>query len=133
MTMRLQVSWWRHLRLVAEGSSRGAVARRCANERALRGLCTGANLRCPASMKTRIKRLASLAVAGFSFLMHSAAADAPIALVVHGGAGIAREELTPERETACRTTLEESLRAGEKILRDGGTSLDAVEAAIVVL
>ncbi|HZJ15895.1 MAG TPA: isoaspartyl peptidase/L-asparaginase [Chthoniobacteraceae bacterium] len=84
-------------------------------------------------MKTRIKRLASLAVAGFSFLMHSAAADAPIALAVHGGAGIARGDLTPEGEAACRRTLEESLRAGEKILRDGGTSLDAVQAVIVVL
>jgi isoaspartyl peptidase/L-asparaginase-like protein (Ntn-hydrolase superfamily) len=60
-------------------------------------------------------------------------ADAPITLVIHGGAGIARDELTPEKETACRTTLGEALRAGHKILLGGGTSLDAVQAAIVVL
>ena len=67
------------------------------------------------------------------FTMNFTASGAPIALVIHGGAGISRGELPPEREVACRRTLEESLRAGEMILRDGGTSLDAVQAAIVVL
>src|SRR6266404_3918057 len=59
--------------------------------------------------------------------------SSPVALVIHGGAGIAREGLTPEREAACRKTMEEALQAGTKILRAGGTSLDAVQAAIVVL
>lgn len=61
------------------------------------------------------------------------AADAPIALVIHGGAGIARSELTPEREKECRAVLEEALHAGHKILQSGGASLDAVQAAIIVL
>lgn len=56
-------------------------------------------------------------------------------LVIHGGAGAEpRAEMTAEREKQYRDTLEESLRAGHKILsRPDGTSLDAVEAAIRVL
>lgn len=63
----------------------------------------------------------------------AAAADSPITLVVHGGAGIARQELSAEREKACRAGLEDALRAGFKILQGGGSSMDAVQAAIVVL
>ncbi len=65
--------------------------------------------------------------------MNAPADEAPFTLVIHGGAGIARQDLTVQREAECRRTLEESLRAGEKILRGGGPSLDAVQAAIVVL
>lgn len=58
----------------------------------------------------------------------------PIAIVVHGGAGnLSRDTLTPEKEAACRAALEEALQAGYRILERGGTSLDAVEAAIAVL
>ena len=56
-----------------------------------------------------------------------------IGLVIHGGAGITRDALTPEREAACRKTMEEALSAGGKVLLDGGPSLDAVEAAVVIL
>jgi L-asparaginase / beta-aspartyl-peptidase len=55
-------------------------------------------------------------------------------IVIHGGAGtILRSEMTVMMETAYRNTLENSLRAGQAILDDGGKSLDAVEAAIRVL
>lgn len=55
-------------------------------------------------------------------------------LVVHGGAGtIARSQVTPEREAAYRAGLERALRAGHAVLAGGGTSLDAVQAAIMVL
>lgn len=56
-------------------------------------------------------------------------------LLVHGGAGaIPRAEMTPEREARYREALESALRAGYEILEgQGGTSLDAVEAAIRVL
>ena len=58
----------------------------------------------------------------------------PIAIVIHGGAGkIDREALTPERERLYHATLEQSLRAGHAILARGGSALDAVEAAIVVM
>ena len=57
-----------------------------------------------------------------------------ISLVIHGGAGtILKEDLTPELEIAYKKGLEDALTAGYKILEEGGTSTDAVEAAIVVL
>jgi beta-aspartyl-peptidase (threonine type) len=55
-------------------------------------------------------------------------------LVLHGGAGaIPRDKLTPEREAAIRAALESALRAGHAVLARGGTSVDAVTAAIVIL
>ena len=55
-------------------------------------------------------------------------------LVVHGGAGtILREEMTPEMDAAYRAGMTDAIRAGHDVLRAGGTSVDAVQAAIVVL
>jgi beta-aspartyl-peptidase (threonine type) len=55
-------------------------------------------------------------------------------MVIHGGAGtIQRSEMTAENEAAHRAGLEQSLKAGYSVLERGGTSLDAVEAAIQVL
>lgn len=62
------------------------------------------------------------------------AADPPFAIAVHGGAGaMKRASLTPERESAVRAALAESLEAGRRILARGGSSLDAVTAAVRVL
>ena len=61
-------------------------------------------------------------------------ANAPIAIVVHGGAGtIRREDLGAEREAEIRAALGEAARKGRAILEQGGSSLDAVMAAVVVL
>ncbi|MFP2931229.1 isoaspartyl peptidase/L-asparaginase family protein [Pyxidicoccus sp. 3LG] len=55
-------------------------------------------------------------------------------IVIHGGAGvISRENLSPEREAAVRAALTQSLQAGHAVLAKGGSSLDAVSAAIRVL
>lgn len=55
-------------------------------------------------------------------------------LVMHGGAGtITRESMTPERERQFRETMETAMRAGHAVLRDGGSSLDAVVATINIL
>jgi beta-aspartyl-peptidase (threonine type) len=55
-------------------------------------------------------------------------------LVVHGGAGtIDRSKMTPEREREYRAGLERALAAGYEILKRGGSSLDATEAAVRVL
>jgi beta-aspartyl-peptidase (threonine type) len=57
-----------------------------------------------------------------------------IGLAIHGGAGtIERSKMTPEREKAHREGLERALTAGCEILKRGGSSLDAVEAAVRVL
>jgi beta-aspartyl-peptidase (threonine type) len=54
--------------------------------------------------------------------------------VIHGGAGtLRRSELTPELEKEYRTKLTEALVTGYNILKNNGTSLDAVEKAINVL
>jgi L-asparaginase / beta-aspartyl-peptidase len=56
------------------------------------------------------------------------------ALAIHGGAGvIERGHLTHDREVAYRAGLLAALDAGSKLLREGRSSLDAVEAAIRVL
>ncbi|HSU86310.1 MAG TPA: isoaspartyl peptidase/L-asparaginase [Chthoniobacterales bacterium] len=55
-------------------------------------------------------------------------------MVIHGGAGtIERSEMTPQNEEAHRAGLEQSLNAGYDVLARGGSSLDAVEAAIRIL
>jgi beta-aspartyl-peptidase (threonine type) len=55
-------------------------------------------------------------------------------LVIHGGAGtIERSKLTPKREHEYRAGIERALAAGYDILKRGGSSLDATEAAVRVL
>lgn len=78
-------------------------------------------------------RAATLALTGLISLS-VLAADKPVALVIHGGAGtMSREALTPEREAAIRADLDKALDAGNAVLRGGGSALDAVSAAVVVL
>lgn len=56
------------------------------------------------------------------------------AIAVHGGAGtILRSLLNPEKEALYVNGIDQAIIAGHKILKDGGTSLDAVEAAVVSL
>lgn len=55
-------------------------------------------------------------------------------LAIHGGAGVIRKGmLGPEQEAAYHQALETALRAGYLILEKGGTSLDAVTAAVASL
>lgn len=57
-----------------------------------------------------------------------------IALAIHGGAGtIMRSSMTPELEREYRNGLETALTNGWEVLRSGGSSLDAVESAVVSL
>jgi L-asparaginase / beta-aspartyl-peptidase len=74
--------------------------------------------------------------------MPAATGPAPVAdvpqirwgLVMHGGAGtITPESMTPELEAEYREKMSEALRAGHGVLANGGSSLDAVVAAIVIL
>jgi len=60
------------------------------------------------------------------------AMDAPL-LVIHGGAGVERAEMTPADEDAARKALEDALRAGHAQLQAGKPAVDAVTAAIAVL
>src|SRR5213083_2388225 len=57
-----------------------------------------------------------------------------IGLAIHGGAGtIERSNMTPEKEREYRAGLERAMTAGYEILKRGGSSLDAAEAAVRVL
>lgn len=53
------------------------------------------------------------------------------AIAIHGGAGtILRSAMTDEKEISYREGLQNAIIAGESILKKGGSSFDAVEAAI---
>lgn len=58
----------------------------------------------------------------------------PVAIAVHAGAGtIERNSLQAETELEIRVTLEQAVKSGHSVLINGGSSLDAVSAAVVVL
>jgi L-asparaginase / beta-aspartyl-peptidase len=55
-------------------------------------------------------------------------------IVIHGGAGvITREKMTPELDKEYRASLNLALYTGKKILIEGGSALEAVEATIRVM
>lgn len=54
-------------------------------------------------------------------------------LVIHGGAGYVPEDIPEELRNKYIAGLERALETGEKILKAGGKSLDAVEAVVKVL
>jgi beta-aspartyl-peptidase (threonine type) len=56
------------------------------------------------------------------------------AIAIHGGAGtITKNNMTPEKELAYRSKLEEALNIGYSILEKGGSSLNAVEATVRIM
>jgi beta-aspartyl-peptidase (threonine type) len=85
-------------------------------------------------------RKALFTLAGGVALAAAAAAGAaqqPVrhwAIVLHGGAGvIERANMNPQTEAAYRASLTQATEAGAKVLEQGGSSLDAIEAAIRIL
>lgn len=64
--------------------------------------------------------------------MHTEKAE--FAIVIHGGAGtILKKNMTEEKEAAYRAVLEEAIKVGYDILKNGGSSLDAVTKTINVM
>jgi beta-aspartyl-peptidase (threonine type) len=58
----------------------------------------------------------------------------PTAIAIHAGAGtIRREDLSPAQEAEIRDVLGQAARAGHDVLAGGGSSLDAVTRAVVLL
>lgn len=80
-------------------------------------------------------RLTLAAVALALFASPAAAQEAPRwSFAIHGGAGvIERASLTPEQDAAYRAALHRALEAGSAVLAAGGSSLDAVQAAIELM
>lgn len=55
-------------------------------------------------------------------------------IAIHGGAGtILKSKMTPEKEAAYRTALEEALLSGWNCLKDGKSAVDAVTMSVEVL
>ncbi|MEO6799893.1 MAG: isoaspartyl peptidase/L-asparaginase [Rhodanobacter sp.] len=57
----------------------------------------------------------------------------PPVLVIHGGAGVIRHDMTPAKEKAIRAALTMALQRGYAELTAGKSAVDAVTAALVVL
>lgn len=74
--------------------------------------------------------LVAVAAAGMAFIVQAAT---PPVLVIHGGAGVIRHDLTPEKERAVRAALTLALTDGYARLKAGKPAIDAVTAALVVL
>lgn len=84
-------------------------------------------------MLANIRRLFLCGVLLSSGAASMAHADTVPVLVIHGGAGIIRKGMTPEREKTVRAALKEALEAGYKLLQEGKSATDAVEASVQVL
>jgi beta-aspartyl-peptidase (threonine type) len=55
-------------------------------------------------------------------------------IVIHGGAGVLlRQSMSADKEAAYRAGLEASLAAGADVLSAGGSAVDAVQAAVIVM
>ncbi|KRG85128.1 MULTISPECIES: isoaspartyl peptidase/L-asparaginase [Stenotrophomonas] len=80
-------------------------------------------------------KLTSAVLLGLASLSSVAAVAAPASplLVIHGGAGVERQDLNPEELRAARAALEAALRKGHEALAAGKPAMDAVTAAITVL
>ncbi|WP_245162412.1 isoaspartyl peptidase/L-asparaginase family protein [Brevundimonas sp. AJA228-03] len=81
-------------------------------------------------------KLYVLALAAGLFMTAPAVAqDRPAwSFAIHGGAGvIERADLSPQQDAAYRASLARALEAGAEVLRNGGTALDAVQAAIQLM
>lgn len=74
--------------------------------------------------------IACIALLGSGALM----AESPVAIAIHGGAGtIDPAKMSAEREKAIREALDLAVHTGHGVLVEGGSSLDAVAAAINIL
>ncbi len=86
-------------------------------------------------MASTIRCIASMLLLLLLFSCATAGDSAPkFALIIHGGAGSGtRAEIGDEREKDMRAALNRALASGYQVLEQGGSSLDAVQAAILVL
>jgi beta-aspartyl-peptidase (threonine type) len=76
------------------------------------------------------RQLVVLVTLGMAFASHAAV---PPVLVIHGGAGAVRHDMTPAKEAAVRSALTLALKNGYAQLKAGKPALDAVTAALTVL
>jgi len=83
---------------------------------------------------TRIALIASFLIAAPAFGHDSSAGDPGWSFAIHGGAGtMDRDLMTQEQQAEYKAALQAALDAGAAVLRDGGSAMDAVQAAIVLM
>jgi beta-aspartyl-peptidase (threonine type) len=64
----------------------------------------------------------------------AAGSETPVAIAIHAGAGtIERSNLGEEQEKQIRAALDNAVRAGHQVLQSGGTSLEAITRAVILL
>ncbi len=69
-----------------------------------------------------------------SVVLKESTTKAEFAIVIHGGAGtILKKNMTDEKEAAYKAKLEEAIRTGYDVLKNGGSSLDAVTKTINIM
>jgi beta-aspartyl-peptidase (threonine type) len=79
----------------------------------------------------QLQKVACGALLAVGAVASAADAPQPIAIVIHGGAGVMpASEMTRDREAAYREGLNAALDAGYAVLDKGGSSLDAVTVAV---
>ncbi len=85
------------------------------------------------SIAAIVLTLADLSFGGLSIAPANAQdGDLRWSIAIHGGAGtLDPDAMTPERRAAYEAALQEALDAGAAILADGGSAMDAVQAAIL--
>lgn len=78
-----------------------------------------------------------LAAIALGMASAASAQDNPVAdwsFAIHGGAGtLERSRMTPEQQAEYKAALQTALDAGSTVLKNGGSALDAVTAAITIL
>lgn len=85
-----------------------------------------------------VRRQLAMTLAGLALALTGRADNdstmQPFGIVIHGGAGtIRKSDWTPDLEAQYRAVLRQAVDAGYAVLDKGGTSLDAVQAAIEIL
>jgi beta-aspartyl-peptidase (threonine type) len=64
----------------------------------------------------------------------AATANPRVVLAIHGGAGtLPRDQISAAEEAGMRADLKRALTAGHAVIEEGGSALDAVTAAVVIL
>ncbi|WP_288739603.1 isoaspartyl peptidase/L-asparaginase [uncultured Rheinheimera sp.] len=77
------------------------------------------------------RTMSFIALSCFSAL---AFAKQPLAIVIHGGAGtINKSQMTEAQEQAYHATLKHAVDTGYAVLEKGGSSVDAVTAAVLIM
>lgn len=76
----------------------------------------------------------ALLIPGYQVSAQNVKTNQKYVMVIHGGAGtILKSQMTPEKEKAYKAALTLALETGYRKIRDGESSINAVEAAVRVM